>query len=194
MLLLLPLLSLIMSSRSLPLNQDFCVGDLARGDTPASYPCKPEATVTAEDFCYRGLATTSPTVNPFNIALSSAFSTKFPGMNGIGISATRVDFFPGGIVPLHSHPSGTELIYVVKGTLSAGFISSTSNKVYTSTLRKGDLMGLLHFQINDWCDGDGNGNNVTAAMALSFYSSSNPVLQITLLQKQFFHRSVVMDV
>ncbi|BAF14297.1 Os04g0288100 [Oryza sativa Japonica Group] len=140
MLLLLPLLSLIMSSGSLALNQDFCVGDLARGDTPAGYPCKPEATVTAEDFCYRGLVTTGPTVNPFNIALSSAFSTRFPGVNGLDISAARVDFSPGGIVPLHSHPSGTELIYVVEGTLSAGFISSTSNKVYTSTLRKGDLM------------------------------------------------------
>uniref|UniRef100_A0A0E0KNP0 Germin-like protein n=1 Tax=Oryza punctata TaxID=4537 RepID=A0A0E0KNP0_ORYPU len=178
MLLLLLLLSLIMSSRSLALNQDFCVGDLARGDTPAGYPCKPEATVTAEDFCYRGLATTGPTINPFNIALSSAFSTRFPGVNGLGISAARVDFSPGGIVPLHSHPSGTELIYVVEGTLSAGFISSTSNKVYTSTLHKGDLMvfpqGLLHFQIND----DAGGDNATAAMALSFYSSSNPGLQI----------------
>ncbi|EAZ30088.1 hypothetical protein OsJ_14150 [Oryza sativa Japonica Group] len=181
MLLLLPLLSLIMSSGSLALNQDFCVGDLARGDTPAGYPCKPEATVTAEDFCYRGLVTTGPTVNPFNIALSSAFSTRFPGVNGLDISAARVDFSPGGIVPLHSHPSGTELIYVVEGTLSAGFISSTSNKVYTSTLRKGDLMvfpqGLLHFQIND-NGGGGDGNNATAAMAVSFYSSSNPGLQI----------------
>lgn len=107
--------------------------------------------------------------------------TRFPGVNGLGISAARVDFSPGGIVPLHSHPSGTELIYVVEGTLSAGFISSTSNKVYTSTLRKGDLMvfpqGLLHFQIND-NGGGGDGNNATAAMAVSFYSSSNPGLQI----------------
>ncbi|CAO2191711.1 unnamed protein product [Urochloa humidicola] len=166
------LLSLLPFS-SLALNQDFCVADLPRGDTPAGYPCKPQATVTADDFYYRGLGTTGPTINPFNIGLSSAFVTRFPGVNGLGISAARVDFAPGGVVPLHSHPGGTELLFVIEGTVSAGFITSLTNKVFTKTLYKGDLMvfpqGLLHFQYN-------LGNDT--AVALSSYSSANPGLMI----------------
>ncbi|CAO2188496.1 unnamed protein product [Urochloa humidicola] len=166
------LLSLLPFS-SLALNQDFCVADLPRGDTPAGYPCKPQATVIADDFYYRGLGTTGPTINPFNIGLSSAFVTRFPGVNGLGISAARVDFAPGGVVPLHSHPGGTELLFVIEGTISAGFITSLTNKVFTKTLYKDDLMvfpqGLLHFQYN-------LGNDT--AVALSSYSSANPGLMI----------------
>ncbi|RCV31403.1 hypothetical protein SETIT_6G174100v2 [Setaria italica] len=167
-----PFLSLLPFS-SLALNQDFCVADLPRGDTPAGYPCKPQTAVTADDFYYRGLGTTGPTINPFNIGLSSAFVTRFPGVNGLGISAARVDFAPGGVVPLHSHPGGTELLYVIEGAMAAGFITSLTNQVYTKTLYKGDLMvfpqGLLHFQYN-------LGNDT--AVALSSYSSANPGLMI----------------
>ncbi|KAF8646706.1 hypothetical protein HU200_065708 [Digitaria exilis] len=169
-----PFLSLLLLSPSLALNQDFCIADLPRGDTPAGYPCKPQAGVTADDFYYRGLNTTGPTINPFNIGIASAFVTKFPGVNGLGISAARVDFAPGGVVPLHSHPGGTELLFVVEGTLASGFISSATNQVYTKTLYKGDLMvfpqGLLHYQYNL--------GNDTAAVALSSYSSANPGLMI----------------
>ncbi|KAF8769470.1 hypothetical protein HU200_006502 [Digitaria exilis] len=70
----------------------------------AGYPCKLQAGVTADDFYYRGLNTTGPTIDPFSIRLSSAFVTRFPGVNGLDISAARVDFAPGGVVPLHSHP------------------------------------------------------------------------------------------
>ncbi|CAL5001732.1 unnamed protein product [Urochloa decumbens] len=136
------LLALLPFSSSLALNQDFCVADLPRGDTPAGYPCKPQTDVTADDFYYRGLGTTGPTINPFSIGLSSAFIR---------------------------HP----LLFVIEGTVSAGFISSLTNKVFTKTLYKGDLMafpqGLLHFQYN-------LGNDT--AVALSSYSSANPGLMI----------------
>jgi len=168
-----PLMISLLPFSSLALNQDFCIADLARGDTPAGYPCKPQTGVTADDFYYRGLNTTGPTINPFNIGLSSAFVTRFPGVNGLGISAARVDFAPGGVVPLHSHPGGTELLFVIEGAISAGFISSLTNQVYVKTLYKGDLMvfpqGLLHFQYN-------LGNDT--AVALSSYSSANPGLMI----------------
>ncbi|RLN05400.1 germin-like protein 8-14 [Panicum miliaceum] len=150
------------------LNQDFCVADLPRGDTPGGYPCKPQSAVTADDFYYRGLAATGPTINPFNIGLSSAFVTRFPGVNGLGVSAARIDFAPGCVVPLHSHPGGTELLFVVEGTMAAGFITSLNNK----TLHKGDLMvfpqGLLHYQYN-------LGNDTAVALS---YSSANPGLMI----------------
>ncbi|KAF7012604.1 hypothetical protein CFC21_026780 [Triticum aestivum] len=170
--LLLPLL-LFWCVAQAQLAKEFCVADLASSDTPAGYPCKPQAAVTADDFYYRGLGTTGPTVNPFKISLSSAFVTSFPGVNGLGISAARVDFAVGGVVPLHWHPAATELIFVVEGTLSCGFISATSsNRVYTNTLYKGDMMvlpqGQPHFQYN-------LGN--TTAVALSTYSSPNPGVQ-----------------
>ncbi|CAO2163098.1 unnamed protein product [Urochloa humidicola] len=160
---------------SLALNQDFCVANLPRGDTPAGYPCKPQATITTDDFYYRGLGTTGLTLNPFNIGLSLAFVTRFPGVNGLGISAAHVDFIPGSVVPLHSHPGGTELLFVIEGTISAGFIiTSLTNKVFTKTLYKGDLYwsashGLLYFQYN-------LGNHT--AVALSSYSCTNPGLMI----------------
>ncbi|KAF8654468.1 hypothetical protein HU200_061656 [Digitaria exilis] len=168
-----PFLSLLLLSPSLALNQDFCIADLPRGDTPAGYPCKPQANVTADDFYYSGLATTSPPAAPFNVGVSSAFVATFPGVNGLGISAARADMAPGGVVPLHWHPLATELLYVLDGTMACGFISATLNKVYTKTLRKGDLMvlpqGQPHFQYN-------LGNDT--AVALSSYSSSSPGVQV----------------
>ncbi|KAL6858784.1 hypothetical protein ACP4OV_017786 [Aristida adscensionis] len=168
-----PLLSLL-PSPSLARTQEFCVGDLARGDTPAGYLCKPEASVTADDFYYRGLATTGPAVAAFKVSFSSAFVTRFPAVNGLGISAARADLAPGGIVPLHWHPTGgTELLYVLDGAMVCGFISAASNRVFSKTLHKGDLMalpqGLPHFQYNV---------GHTTAVALSSYSSPNPGLQI----------------
>ncbi|CAO2206949.1 unnamed protein product [Urochloa humidicola] len=169
---LLLLLTLLPFS-SLALNQDFCIADIPRGDTPAGYPCKPQADVTADDFYYRGLASTGPPIPPFNVGLSSAFAARFPGVNGLGISAARADMAPGGVVPLHWHPLATELLFVLDGSMACGFISATLNKVYTKTLHKGDLMvlpqGQLHFQYN-------LGN--TTAVALSSYSSSSPGIQI----------------
>ncbi|XP_044971118.1 germin-like protein 8-14 [Hordeum vulgare subsp. vulgare] len=175
LLLLLPLLLVLLPPPFgcvAQLAKEFCVADLASTDTPAGYPCKLQAAVTADDFYYRGLGTTGPIIQPFKISLSSAFVTNFPGVNGFGISAARVDLAVGGVVPLHWHPAATELIFVLEGTLSCGFISATSNRVYTNTLYKGDLMvlpqGQQHFQYNI--------GNTTAA-ALSTYSSHNPVVQ-----------------
>ncbi|XP_062196425.1 germin-like protein 8-13 [Phragmites australis] len=158
---------------SLALTQDFCVANLLLSDTPAGYPCKPQVLVTANDFHYRGLATAGPIVAPFNASLASAFSKQFPALNGLGIGATRVDVRPGGVVPLHTHPEGSELLFVVEGTLSAGFISAETNTVYMKTVTKGELFvypqGLLHFQYNV---------GSTTAVVFSAYSSANPGLQV----------------
>jgi oxalate decarboxylase/phosphoglucose isomerase-like protein (cupin superfamily) len=74
---------------------------------------------------------------------------------------------------MHTHPEASELLFVVEGTLSAGFISADANKAYVKALGKGDLFvfpqGLLHFQYNI-------GNST--AVAFAAYSSPNPGLQI----------------
>ena len=78
------------------------------------------------------------------------------------------------MIPLHTHPAGSELLLVAQGTITAGFISSFGNAVYRKTLSRGDLMvfpqGLLHFQFNS-----GRGN----AVAFVSFGAQNPGLQLT---------------
>ncbi|XP_042386208.1 germin-like protein 8-14 [Zingiber officinale] len=153
--------------------QDFCVGDLSGAQTPAGFPCKKVAQVTVSDFVFSGLAKAGNTSNIIKAAVTPAFVNQFPAVNGLGISAARLDIAPGGVVPLHTHPAASEFLVVTQGTIAAGFITS-SNDVYYTTLRKGDAMvfpqGLLHYQIN--------AGGVTAVAIVSF-SSPSPGLQIT---------------
>ncbi|KAK1607585.1 hypothetical protein QYE76_031258 [Lolium multiflorum] len=163
---------LILPFSALALTQDFCVADLSHGDTPAGYPCK--AHVGAGDFYYHGLAAAGNTTNLIKAAVTPAFVGQFPGVNGLGISAARLDIAVGGVVPLHTHPAASELLFVTQGTILAGFISSSSNTVYTKTLYKGDVMvfpqGLLHYQYN---------GGASPAVALVAFGGPNPGLQIT---------------
>ncbi|XP_047042844.1 germin-like protein 8-14 [Lolium rigidum] len=176
---------LVLPFSAMALTQDFCVADLPRGDTPAGYPCK--AHVSADDFCYNGLALAGNTNNVFRATVTPATVSQFPGVNGLGISAARVDIAVGGAVPLHTHPAATELIFVTQGTIVAAFISSDSNTVYSKTLHKGDIMvfpqGLLHYQYNI---------GVTPAVLLVAFSGPNPGLQITVLA--LFANNIPSDV
>ncbi|RRT65264.1 hypothetical protein B296_00041170 [Ensete ventricosum] len=169
----LSLLLLLLLSAVNGLVQDFCVGDVTASDTPAGYPCKEVSEVTCDDFVFTGLGTAGDTSNLIKAAVTPAFVGQFPGVNGLGISVARLDIAVGGVIPLHTHPGGSELLVVIQGTICAGFISS-ANDVYFTTLNKGDTMvfpqGLLHFQINS--------GDVTAVAIVSF-SSPNPGLQIT---------------
>ncbi|ONM04293.1 Germin-like protein subfamily 3 member 1 [Zea mays] len=76
---------------------------------------------------------------------------------------------------MHTHPEASEVMFVLEGTFSAGFISAETNKAYVKSLKKGDLyvfpQGLLHFQFN-------TGN--TTATAIAAYSNQNPGLQIAV--------------
>ncbi|KAJ1407098.1 RmlC-like cupin domain superfamily [Sesbania bispinosa] len=138
--------------------------------TPSGYPCKPLANVTTNDFAFSGFVPGKP-IEPFNVATTSASVTNFPGLNGLGISAARVDMGIGGTVPMHTHARATELLIMVQGQMTAGFI--TPNAVYMKNLKPGDLFvfpqGLLHFQYNS-----GAGN----ATAFAAYSSPDPGLDL----------------
>lgn len=146
------LLSLLLLSYSASaLQDDFCVADLSGPDTPSGYVCKKVADVTVDDFVFHGLGVPGNTTNIIKAAVTPAFVAQFPGLNGLGLSAIRLDLAPGGVIPLHTHPGGSELIIVTKGIIIAGFISSSANAVYIKALKKGDTMifpqGLLHFQV-----------------------------------------------
>ncbi|KAL8189377.1 hypothetical protein R6Q57_028943 [Mikania cordata] len=152
--------------------QDFCVADLTGPDTPSGYTCKPPMKVTVDDFVSIGLRYAGNTSNLIKAAVTPAFSAQLPGLNGLGISIARLDLAPSGVVPMHTHPGGSELLLVTQGFIVAGFISS-ANTVYVKTLKKGDIMvfpqGLLHFQVN--------AGGVTA-VAFASFSSPTPGLQI----------------
>jgi quercetin dioxygenase-like cupin family protein len=152
--------------------QDFCVADFTAPESPAGYSCKKPASVTVADFVFSGLGIPGNTSNLIKAAVTPAFATQFPGVNGLGISLARLDLAPGGVVPFHTHPGGSEVLLVVRGTICAGFVSS-ANTLYFQTLKKGDIMvfpeGLLHFQVN---------SGGIPAIAFASFSSATPGLQI----------------
>ncbi|KAI3414889.1 Germin-like protein [Psidium guajava] len=152
--------------------QDFCVASLKMPDTPAGFPCKNPKMVTADDFVFSGLGMGGNTTNIIKAAVTPAFVSQFPGLNGLGISAARLDLAPAGVVPMHTHPGASELLFVIRGKILAGFISS-ANDVYVKTLKRGDVMvfpqGLLHFQVNA---------GGSTAIAVVSFGSANPGLQI----------------
>ncbi|CAK8560441.1 unnamed protein product [Lathyrus sativus] len=147
---------------------DFCVADLRDSKTPSGYPCKSETIVTVNDFVFSGLIPQS-LKSPFNVGYKAATVNNLPGLNGLGISAVRVDFGINGTVPMHFHPDATELTIIVQGIITVGFITPTN--VYAKTLKAGDVFvfpkGLLHFKFNS---GPGY------AQVFSALSSDNPRL------------------
>ncbi|KAG5243520.1 hypothetical protein OIU76_009568 [Salix suchowensis] len=163
----------LLSSTSNAAVQDFCVADLKGPDTPTGYVCKKPAAVTVDDFVFSGLGAGGNTSNIIKAAVTPAFAEQLAGVNGLGISMARLDLAVDGVVPMHTHPGGSEVLIVVSGSICAGFISSSANKVYLKSLKKGDIMvfpqGLLHFQINA---------GKTPALAFVSFSSERPGLQI----------------
>ncbi|KAH7547115.1 germin-like protein subfamily 3 member 1 [Ziziphus jujuba] len=151
---------------------EICVADLKGPLTPSGYTCKLASKVTAEDFVFSGLGKPGNTTNIIKAAVTPAFVAQFPGLNGLGISLARLDLAPAGVIPIHTHPGATEALFVTRGAITAGFITS-ANDVYIKRLRKGDSMvfpqGLLHFQVN---------SGKSHAMAIVSLNSPNPGLQI----------------
>ncbi|GAV82707.1 Cupin_1 domain-containing protein, partial [Cephalotus follicularis] len=113
--------------------------------------------------------TSGNTTNLIKAAVTPAFVEQLPGANGLGLSLARLDLAPDGVLPFHTHPSATEALVVITGSILAGFITSSTNVVYLKKLKKGDTMlfpqGLLHFQIK-------------AGSCLVSFSSPNPGLQL----------------
>ncbi|TXG68376.1 hypothetical protein EZV62_003311 [Acer yangbiense] len=152
---------------------DFCVANLNKADGPSGYPCITPTKVTADHFAFSGLGVAGNTTNIIKAAVTPSFVAQFPAVNGLGLSSARLDLAPGGVIPMHTHPAASEILFVVKGRIKAGFISSSANTVYVKTLKRGDVMvfpqGLLHFQINA---------GKYSALAVVSFNSPNPGLQI----------------
>ncbi|EMS53890.1 Germin-like protein 1-1 [Triticum urartu] len=129
--------------------QDVCVADLAAPIKINGFPCK--ANITADDFFFAGLKKAGNTNNPAGSIVTAANVQSFPGVNTLGVSMARIDYAVGGQNPPHTHPRATEIIFVTKGTLEVGFIT-TANKLFTRFVTVGEVFvfprGLVHFQQN----------------------------------------------
>lgn len=127
-----------------------------------------KSTVTGDYFTSTLLRNGSGLVPPAKYAIKRVNSDTFPALTGLGVSTALLEYLPGGINTLHTHPRGTEVLFVLKGKLQVGLVDS-SNKLYTQTLHKSDVFvfpkGLVHYQIN---------LENSTAMAYAAFSSSNP--------------------
>ncbi|KAG0470599.1 hypothetical protein HPP92_016660 [Vanilla planifolia] len=100
---------------------------------------------------------------------TKASQVEFPALNGQSVSYAVLQYGPKGINPPHTHTRSTELLIVVQGKLSVGFVTA-DNKLFTQELYKGDVFafpkGLVHFQVNQ--------DSKYPAVAVSAFGSANP--------------------
>ncbi|XP_077242847.1 putative germin-like protein 2-1 [Tasmannia lanceolata] len=148
--------------------QDFCVAN-SQG-LMSGQACKDPKLVEANDFFFSGLHLQGNTSNPLGSKVTPVNVAQVPGLYSLGISNVRIDYGPWGLNPPHTHPRATEILTVIEGTLSVGFVTSNpENRLVTKTLCKGDVfvfpVNLIHFQYNV---------GPTNAIAIAALNSENP--------------------
>lgn len=159
-----------MASEPSPL-QDICVADFTGSSSIRvnGFPCLDPEKVEAHHFSYSGL-NVAGNFSIYGTSINRLTVDQIPGLNTLGISTVRVDYLPKGVVPPHIHPRATEILLVLHGKISVGFVTSNpENRLITKILQEGDAFvfptGHVHFQQNV---GPGN------ATVIAFLSSQNP--------------------
>uniref|UniRef100_A0ACD5X9E1 Uncharacterized protein n=1 Tax=Avena sativa TaxID=4498 RepID=A0ACD5X9E1_AVESA len=154
--------------------QDLCVADYKSLEGPLrlnGFPCKRPENVTATDFFSDVLSLPGNISNPVGSTITAVNVEKVPGLNTLGMSMSRIDYVPWGVNPPHTHPRATEMLFVLEGSLDAGFVT-TAGKLFVRTVCKGGVFvfprGLVHFQKN---------NGGVPAVAISAFNSQLPGTQ-----------------
>ncbi|KAF0897087.1 hypothetical protein E2562_033637 [Oryza meyeriana var. granulata] len=113
--------------------------------------CKSPSTIMASDFKTLLLNHAGGLDNMVRSSVNIVTATEFPGLNTLGLSMARTDIAPSGAVLPHSHPRGSEMMFVNSGSVVAGFFD-TKGKLFQKTLAEGDVFifprGLVHFIMN----------------------------------------------
>lgn len=129
-----------------------------------------KTTVTSDYFTskvFRGGITIPEGATVFTKRITSE-PDSLPSLTGLGVSVAMIKYLPGGTNPHHTHPRGTEVLYVMEGKLTVGLVDTT-NKLFTQVLSVGDVFvfpkGLVHYQIN---------LGSKPVVAYISFSSSNP--------------------
>jgi quercetin dioxygenase-like cupin family protein len=164
--------TVVMAADADPID-DFCVADLTSPIILNGLVCVNPATVNGSTFAFTGFENAGSTSNSLGSAVTPGFAgVNYPALNTQGLALARLDYAPGGLVPPHTHPRATEVLYLVKGQLFVGFVG-TNDKFYPANLKAGDVYvfprGLVHFQFN-------SGN--TPAFAIAVLNSQNPGVQL----------------
>ncbi|KAK8489800.1 hypothetical protein V6N13_096443 [Hibiscus sabdariffa] len=149
---------------------DACPTDSATKETVFinGFPCKKPSSIAAADFKTSTLKQAGDTDNFISSSVNIVTAADFPGLNTLGLSIARTDLDLDGMVMPHSHPRATELFFLRKGIVLAGFID-TNNTLFQSLIKEGDVFlfpkGMLHFCLNAGYE---------PAIAFSVMSSQNP--------------------
>ncbi|KAI7984792.1 Germin-like protein subfamily 3 member 4 [Camellia lanceoleosa] len=134
------------------------------------FPCKNPATVTASDFKSSSLSQAGDTSNIPGSSTAIFTAADFPGLNTLGLSVARTDIDVDGLVMPHYHPRASEMLFLSKGVVTAGFTDS-QNKIFLKEVRKGDVFvfprGLVHYCLNMGSE---------SAVGFSVLNSQNPGL------------------
>ncbi|GLJ05242.1 hypothetical protein SUGI_0014450 [Cryptomeria japonica] len=154
--------------------QDFCVADTKSSTVFINgFPCMNPNYATAKDFTTSILSNQGNTSgNLFGASVVFTTPQVLPGINTLGVVFARVDVGVGGEVPPHTHPRASEIVFVLQGNLTVGFVDTT-NKLFSADIKTGDVFlfpkALIHFVQNT---GD------TTASLIGAFNSQAPGAQI----------------
>ncbi|KAL3728782.1 hypothetical protein ACJRO7_033373 [Eucalyptus globulus] len=119
-------------------------------------------------FTYTGMRSLMGFNPPTTFTVTKASLKEFPALDGQSVSFAVLEFPPGSVNPPHTHPRGSELLFLIYGSLEVGFVDTT-NKLFTQTLQTGDMFifpkGLVHYQYNF--------NQTDFAVAVSAFGSAS---------------------
>uniref|UniRef100_A0ACD5YBS0 Uncharacterized protein n=1 Tax=Avena sativa TaxID=4498 RepID=A0ACD5YBS0_AVESA len=117
----------------------------------------PPMNITGDFFTYTGFRAAMNMTMPMpppgtqNFTVTKATMMEFPALNGQSVSYALLKFPSESVNPPHTHPRAAELLLVLNGALSVGFVDTTG-KLYTQDLEEGDMFvfpkGLVHYQSN----------------------------------------------
>ncbi|GLJ05235.1 hypothetical protein SUGI_0014350 [Cryptomeria japonica] len=157
--------------------QDFCVADTSSSTVYMNgLPCINPTKASAKHFTTSILSTQGNTSgNPFGVSLTVTTTEVLPGINTLGMIMARVDFAVGAVLPPHTHPRASEIIFVLEGNLRVGFVDTT-NKLFSADIKTGDVFvfpkALIHFAQN-------MGNSPASVIAaLNSQSPGNSVIPL----------------
>ncbi|KAL6654757.1 hypothetical protein ACP70R_008222 [Stipagrostis hirtigluma subsp. patula] len=113
--------------------------------------CKHPSTIVASDFKTSLLNHAGDLDNVVRSSVNMVTATEFPGLNTLGLSMARADIAPSGVVLPHSHPRGSEMMFVHGGSVVVGFFD-TNGRLFQKGLGEGDVFifprGLVHYIMN----------------------------------------------
>lgn len=149
--------------------QDTCPTDTSSNTMFINgFPCKNPSNITTSDFKNLLLSQQGSTDTFLRSSVTIVTAAEFPGLNTLGLSTARTDLEIDGVVTPHTHPRASEMIFVAKGVVIAGFIDTKSD-LFQSVLREGDVFvfpkGLLHYCLN---------GGFEDAIVYSVFNAQNP--------------------